>query len=390
MSEIPIPQPNPKFVAAKWEREVAGEFFAWATSSGEAEDRTLALSSAIARLWNDLLADSPNSAFALKLPDVLRSCDELSFSDYDEAIAYAGLHLLDRYGRVMQVLHHLMLCGRLPIRKGQVGVLEVGAGPAPALYACRDFYLMLNKWSLDKGVTAALVGVGDSLERGAAWDRALHYLSECLLQARPQNKYDGALPFRRTIDDFTGFSARDRHHSAVAQRARSIIYEFDSADEYMSHASAFRMAYSESVRTPSAYDLVFMCNFLTQEDMTKQFEEELHTLANSLTPGGVLIVMGGTGRHYPAIYDEVRRIASQTRLRDISPEALFDPNVSPQFEIVKTHVLSNVAGALGLCNVAERDDLHQALPADLTVATEEFKLPKYRALVFVRQGKVRR
>ena len=32
------------------------------------------------------------------------------------------------------------------------------------------------------------------------------------------------------------------------------------------------MAYEEGGAEPSAYDMVFLCNFLTQQNMTKRFE----------------------------------------------------------------------------------------------------------------------
>ena len=71
---------------------------------------------------------------ASKLMPVLTSCNHLTFDDPAEALAYSGLHLVDRYGRVSQVLENLMRIGRLPLRHAGVG-REVGAAPAPGLYA---------------------------------------------------------------------------------------------------------------------------------------------------------------------------------------------------------------------------------------------------------------
>lgn len=387
MSQDQVVGQKPRFVAAKWERASATDFRKWATSSNEARNRTSTFGQAISDVCHEYVGDSPKGELARKLPDVLKSCDVLSFSQPVEAIAYAGLHLLDRYGRVMQVLEHLLQVGRLPLRKNRVNVLEVGSGPAPALYAARDFYAMLSQWSTSTGVdvNVAQVGAADSLERGFAWDHTLHHLSERLIKTRPHDSNTNGLPFQRTIHDLCGFNARDRHHAAVEQRTQSIIDEFDSADEYISQAAASRMAYSGGVHTPSAYDLIFMCNFLTQEEMTNRFEGELLALARSLTPGGALIVMGGVGSQYPPIYEKVRHIAVQARLTDISPQDVFDPNLSAQRDIVRDHVFANVATALKDCDENTVFSIKSKLPKDLIDPAEAFKLPKYQVLAFVNQ-----
>lgn len=390
MNQDQVLKQEAPFVAARWERESAAHFLQWVSSTGEARSRALTIGQAVRSVWQGYSGDAPNGKIARTLPEVLKNCDTLSFSQPVEAVAYAGLHLLDRYGRVMQVLEHLLRGGRLPLRRSRVNVLEVGSGPAPALYAARDFYAMLNQWPGRAGVEVAHVGVSDSLERGTAWDRTLHHLSEHLLVLRCQDSNVGALPFGRAIQDLAGFNARDRHHAAVAKRAQSIIDDFDSADEYVSPAAASMMAYSEGVHVPSAYDLIFMCNFLTQKEMTKRFAGELLALANSLTPGGVLIVMGGVGSHYPTIYDGVRNIARRARLTDISPQDAFDPNLSPQVDIVRDHVLANVADALSDCDRETAVCVTGNLPKDLVDPTEAFKLPKYQALAFANQRAKRR
>jgi ribosomal protein RSM22 (predicted rRNA methylase) len=78
------------------------------------------------RWWPSSLAE-----IAPRLPEVLQDCDRLTFDTDAEVRAYAALHLVDRYGRVLQVLEYLFTIGRLPLRHGGIAALEVGAGPAP-------------------------------------------------------------------------------------------------------------------------------------------------------------------------------------------------------------------------------------------------------------------
>ncbi|SEB25127.1 hypothetical protein [Variovorax sp. YR216] len=375
------------FVAAHWLRQSAEDFLQWTVTSGEARSRASTMGDAIARVVHpSWYSDIPGSV-ARNLPEALKNCDALSFSQVPEAAAYAGLHLLDRYGRVMQVLEHLMRAGRLPLRKGGIKVLEVGSGPAPALYASRDFYAMLRVWPGRGDTEVAHVEFAHSLERGQAWDRVLHHLSEHLMIARGGDGDVNGLPFSRAIDEFTGFNATARHHQSVAQRTQRILQEFSAADEHITRKAASRMAYQEGGSPPSAYDLVFMCNFLTQPSMTDGFRSELHGLARALTPGGVLVVMGGTGVQYPAIYEAVRSIALKAGLTEISPTDVIDANLGPHRDIVCAHVRENVESALADCDEEERADIRSKLPTDLRNPKAEFVLPKYQALIFVNQRK---
>lgn len=389
MDENRVSTPTRRFVAAHWLQQSSKDFLEWSRDSGEAQRRASTFGKAIAHVVHPSWYSTAPGAVARNLPEALRNCDALSFDHIAEAVAYAGLHLLDRYGRVMQVLEHLMQTGRLPIRKSDIKVLEVGSGPAPALYAVQDFYSMLQGWPGRDRTEIASLKNPDSLERGKAWDPIIHHISEHLMLVRGNNQRASGLPFQRSIDDFSDFSVQQRHHEAIAQRAKQILIDFDRADEPITLKTAFGMAYQDGGAIPSAYDLVFMCNFLTQPSMTEQFSQELQRLSRSLTPGGVLVVMGATGKKYAAIYKAVRDIASGARLTDISPTEVFDANLSPHLHLVSEHTRANVAAALADCSDLERHDICSRLPHDLWNPDVDFVLPKYQALFFVMQKRPR-
>jgi hypothetical protein len=50
------------------------------------------------------------------------------------------VHLVDRYRRFWNVLEELLRATALPVRDTALDVLDVGTGPAPALYAVNDFF----------------------------------------------------------------------------------------------------------------------------------------------------------------------------------------------------------------------------------------------------------
>lgn len=391
-STTSVERQEPRLRAAQWEREVAERFLLWRGTSGPGLELMRTFAEAVTQtLCKDGDQFAQSGKLASRLPAVLTSCDTLTFDDRVEALAYSALHLVDRYGRVGQVLEYLIRIGRLPLRFAGARVLEVGAGPAPALYAARDFYAALSRWPGRGNVEFGPLGKSDTLDRGPAWDPLLHHLSENLLTIRGGALSDGYLAWDRTINDFTGFDVRERHHRSVARSAERLADELKEADEPISDGSARQMAYEEGVLEPSAYDIVFLCNFLTQQSMTEKFELELHRLACSLTPGGLLIVIGGIGASYPAIYSKIRTIAATAKLWDVSRKEVFQANVEPRsLSLIAGHVRDNVRFALINCPRKVRSAVIDSLPKDLVDDKLEFRLPKFQALIFVRQGPPRR
>lgn len=177
---------RPSLSARRWEIDSAPEFFRWRDSSGVAIGKMTTFARAVHRTivaqgwWRSSLAE-----IAPRLPEVLRDCDNLTFNTEAEVRAYAALHLVDRYGRVLQVLEYLFAIGRLPLRHAGVAALEVGAGPAPALYAIHDFCDDLVRWpGRGEDWSTGPLRISDALDRASGWDHFLHGLSEKLIVDR--------------------------------------------------------------------------------------------------------------------------------------------------------------------------------------------------------------
>jgi hypothetical protein len=391
-STASVDRQRPRFSASRWERDIADQFLLWRCMSGAGLKLMRTFAEAVSQtLYKDGDQFAQSGKLASKLTAVLTSCDHLTFDDRVEALAYSGLHVVDRYGRVSQVLEYLIRVGRLPLRIAGARMLEVGAGPAPALYATRDFYAALSRWPGLGDIDFGPLGIGDTLDRGRAWDSLLHHLSENLVTIRGRALSDGYLPLDRSIHDFTGFHVRERHHRSVARSAARLASELNEVDEPISDARARQMAYEEGVLEPSAYDMIFLCNFLTQQSMTEIFELELRRLAFSLTPGGLLIVIGGTGGGYPAIYSKIRTIAATAKLCDVSPKEVFQANAeSRALSLIADHIRENVRFAIMNCPTLVRSAVIESLPKDLVDDKLQFRLPKFQALIFVRQGPPRR
>jgi hypothetical protein len=251
----------------------------------------------------------------------------------------------------------------------------------------RDFYAAMREWPGSTDFKFGALRTFDTLDRGKAWDPFLHHLSELLISERRASREEGALAFGRSVSDFGSFHVRNRHHKAVADRAASIACEFDYAEEPIQQSTARRMAYHEGVGAPSAYDLIFLPNFLTTSNATKKFETQISELMRSLTPGGIIAVLGGTGGDYPTLYSHISELARSAKLRDISPTESFCANERPwALSIVRDHIRNNVDSILDGSTARERKRISSELPRDLVDSRIAFKLPKFTALIFVRQG----
>lgn len=361
---------------------ISEDFLSWRKKSGLL--RMQAFADTVAALVS--LPPEPLGASAedivLCLPEVLQSCDSLGFQRNAEVLAYASLHLVDRYGRVTLGLEHLFQCGLLPIRRRGISILEVGAGPAPALFAARDFYADLARWPTRGDVQIAPVTQAYSVERGTAWPSFLHNLSERLMSHGGAQLGEGALPFQVTFSQLRGLDLRQEHQNALANRVYQIISEAESADEWISDGTASQLAHKEGVPVPSAYDLIVICNFLTQQSMTAEFEWELRSLARALTPGGLLLVLGSVDQKYDPIFADARRYAIEEGLSKLDSR-IFNPNEADMLLIVASQIRSSVAAFLAACSASARSLIQ--LPRSLIYPDIDFRLPNFQLLTFVRR-----
>jgi len=100
------------------------------------------------------------------------------------------------------------------------------------------------------------------------------------------------------------------HRRRIELTASNIYVEHNADDEPISMAQARQYARQWKRNAPSAYDLILAPNFLTQVEMVDSLEMELHSTMNSLTPGGVFIVMCAHGERYEDIRRHISRLAS--------------------------------------------------------------------------------
>ncbi len=145
---------------------------------------------------------------------------------------------------------------------------------------------------------------------------------------------------------------------------------------------------SDLALPPRAFDLVFLTNFLTQLEMTSNFERELEDLGRHLTPGGLLCILGGRGGQYPEIYEALNEIATRAGLQRLPLRDSFKAGHSPAS--AARLALQERSFVYGLSQAASgKVQSHlQALPQDLLDQTVPFHLPNFHFVAYKREGGV--
>ena len=93
--------------ALRWQKEAASEFLEWRRLNRANLQRMQTFGEAIGKTLRQQ-GQPYSTELASRLLSALASCDTLTFNNPVDVLAYAGLHLLDRYGRVSQILEYLM------------------------------------------------------------------------------------------------------------------------------------------------------------------------------------------------------------------------------------------------------------------------------------------
>lgn len=371
------------FSSRRWLRSNRDSWFEWL---GSPDSTRLArfdrLAQSLVNLLGHRISAAGTGGIVAALPSTLHKCNELAFSAEDEALAYSVWHLVERYARVLQVLDALLRSGGLPLRKTRLTALEVGAGPMPALHAVRDFYADLELWSKTISTPPTLVETTQlySLDRGAAWGSFNHFLSEQLLR---EGDLVGPHKFATDFLEFQSFSVRDAHRAAVDSAARRVYDDAIDWGEDLTLGQARNEVGSFHGGPPTALDLIVVCNFLTETSMTSQFEAELAELATSLTPGGVLIMIGSATNSYDEIFDSLDAIMSKTRaVKRITPRR----RVSRVNRELRDRVAHALIAALKEIEAGDSDafgEVHPHLPKDVQpLVPSAVKLQRFRVAAY--------
>lgn len=392
--------------ASQWQRENGQAAVDWFRSSGGAQRMLDDVCRAVEMTVDLLVGDSADRAreILVEYPQVLGRCDQLTFDEQAQAVAYLILHLPDRYCRLFHVLERLLASGRLPIGKNnRFAAIDIGAGPGPGIFAIRSFYALLARYAALHAPSWPIAAIGYShvVERGQAMHRVMHLFAEALLVAEGSYSYSeadpsepnpcaeqlkqSAIPFGARFDDFTVLDVWNEHH-AVRKHLADELYRQDELE--LSYEGAKRLAYEAQIEQPSAYALAVMLNFLTPgSDALTLFSEAIDRLmSGTLVPGGTILILGATSSDYQEIYQDLDSRAAAAHLRVVEGfrQPLQAGHRQEELDAVcaLTRRLWNKLQALAGDVSPIKNELRRGHAADIFDESVPFRLPAFQVRAY--------
>lgn len=259
------------------------------------------------KIVNEMYFSSPRDwkPIHLKSWDVLSNCDNLNF-DNDEVEAYGLLHFLDRYHRFQKIFTRIFLRGYFPTPTYPIDVLDIGCGPAPSLFALKDFVEVLRQFGQlygNKKLQNIQINL-DYLERSEAFRRWVsRYLEFSPITGKTY--YDS---FEQgSFREFEGLDFRKVKTEYRNWLIQEIEDEFWRAGEEINGA-----LYVDHIETDwkhkYRYNMIIMSNFLTDVTQVEKFNKELISASYSLRNHGILIVITGATSKYDDIIKRLKYI----------------------------------------------------------------------------------
>ena len=315
--------------------------------------------------------------FWRKIPVVRACCNQPKIFEQPFAVeAYAYVHLLERYRRTWASLKYLTNVAVLPLGTHGVKTLDVGTGPAPALYAIADFYQTLNEFAELSNTPQLRLPAPElnCIERSEPMIWFFHKFSEFCKRSGP---------FGPVFNDFAGLDleAVRRWHQRQNEYEEWWDPETGQYEEVYSPDTA-----SESANSLFRYRLVVFSNFLTLESDVEKFTVDLRSLFRDLRAGTVVIVLGSTGDSYQNIYEQVAGIAREERLLEAGWHTDTLGRIEPQDEAARliksaqNRVYRWLEGLVG----AERLERGKAWPDYWSAEPSAKSRPKFALRIFRR------
>ena len=242
-------------------------------------------------------------------PAVLRKCnDPITYTLRNAEIAYAWLHLMDRYVRTWLALEHVLRDHLLPMGRYGVRVLDVGTGPGPSAFATHDFYTAMEayarfvnavSWRQPPNVTCVEPAPGmNHIRHDIAERLALRHGSQSVLGIT------GGL-----YDFSTILPAQERRQLEYSLRNQYDEYYDEERQEWHADPVYTLQEANQEANAYHRYRLFTFSNFLTTLDTVSMFQENIEDILTDAHAGSVLLMIGAKGGSYPAIQERIARLA---------------------------------------------------------------------------------
>lgn len=244
-----------------------------------------------------------------QIPNVRTGCNiPETYEKPFAADAYAYVHLLERYRRIWDVLLHLTQREVLPLGERGLDILDIGTGPAPALYAADDFYQLLSQFGKIKAIDELQIPPPrlNCIESSQSMIHFFHNFSEWCNRPGPGSAI---------IHNFSGVDFSEIRYWEFEKFSHKEYFnsESDTWDNDWTISEA-----NDIANRLYRFRLIILSNFLTLSETIDRFKNEIVALFKDLRPGSVVLIIGAYGEHYNNIYFKLEQLALQSGIRRIS------------------------------------------------------------------------
>ena len=299
------------------QRKYGGEILEWLNRSNQLDKKLDEVSEALYEILSDKVASEKSARMVWDaVPAVLAKCnDQKTYELPGAPLAYAWLHLLDRYVRSWVALNFLLEKCLLPMASKGINALDIGTGPGPSGFAISDFYNSLSDYfeSIGKPEYGQPIKV-NCVEYDQSTNYLRHNLAELLYaKYRPgSNRESSVLSLCNAIQDFGDLKPveeRKKTRSTLQSEEYELFDVIHSRVDYEPVYSAQEI--NHHVQSIHRYKFIVFSNFLTTTGTVQKFKSNIIELLNDANAGTVLLVIGGIGKVYPEIYQFVDTIAEE-------------------------------------------------------------------------------
>ncbi len=294
------------------------EYLAWLAQNKVMSKKLNALSNA---LWSMIRAHvrTPEQAMDVwkALPSVICRCNEQETYELPGAdIAYAWLHLLERYARTWIALEELVKHACLPMAKYGVRALDVGTGPGSSAFAIHDFFAAMTEFSNQTGNTEWRQPPQITcVELARRTNHFRHLLAETIYE-QSGRKSVGVLAMCHALHNFEKIMPTVERKELFMAKMREVDEYYDDVlGAWTSDVRYMPDEASAVAQSLHRYRLFMFSNFFTTPETVGKFRSNLVDVLVDAAPGSVIMVLGGRGGPYPHIYDRLEEIARSAGFR---------------------------------------------------------------------------
>jgi len=303
-------------MSSKDKRKLYREFINWVEANNLLFLRFQELADCLEKyLLNEVFTSAQScKLIGRKFLDVLDIKTNLNYNDPEIVQAYTVIHFLDRYHRFQMVYIRLIEMGIFPCPPYAADILDIGTGPAPALFAISDIYSLLKMFGRKNNIPefASLRFQTDYVEPSESFRLWISLFSE-LSYSKEIKGVDWE--FLYNVGSFEDFSGLDLHELKLNLRY-DLIEELQSKqwredDNDLLNAQYIIDHVQTDWKSKFRYDMIVFSNFLTELSQVETLLKEIRSAGYALRNRGILVVVGGRENSYPQIYARVIRVLKE-------------------------------------------------------------------------------